>query len=522
MEQQLETKKVVIGRKANWFDNDGAAMKLTLRRKLLAILLLVNAVLISAVYYANQLAFEKSFREYLQNSSRAKLTALMPTIRENFSLYGQSWVAKHHPQWPRLVGKFEGRSDTEIEQMMKRPRKRPPKHHRQDGRGEGKPQREPNGREGRPPRPKHKSPARLVFKSAEDELLIGRPKSKHTALWQPIYQNADNTGRLLGHIGIANGMEISNSLDALFASRQKHWFLGIAIVAMIVSSLLAIPFSRFLVAPVLSLREAAKKIASGDYKPPFKSYSKDELGQLAQDLNTLAATLAENQRSRQQWIADISHELRTPIAVFKAELEGMIDGVIESDEEQLNSLYEEINRLTKLVDDLHQLSMSDRGSLSYKMAMCTLNDVISHTFDSHAATLKTQHFVWSISGSKEVVLSCDESRLAQLFYNLMQNTLRYTDASKEVPGRINVHVEKSNEHVCIQWQDSSPGVAPELLPKLFDRLYRVDQARDRASGGSGLGLAICASIAQAHNGKITAKRSELGGVNFEIVLPIKH
>ncbi|KZN31719.1 ATP-binding protein [Pseudoalteromonas luteoviolacea] len=522
MEQQLETKKVVIGSKANWFDNDGAAMKLTLRRKLLAILLLVNAVLISAVYYANQLAFEKSFREYLQNSSRAKLTALMPTIRENFSLYGESWLVKHNPLWPKLVGEFEGRSEAEIEQMMKRPRKGPPKYHRKDGRGEGKPPRGPEGREGRPPRPKHKSPARLVFKSVDDEMLIGRPKSKNTALWQPVYKNKDNTGPLLGYVGIANGMEISNSLDALFASRQQHWFLGIAIVAMLVSSLLAVPFSRFLVAPVLSLREAAKKIASGDYKPPCKSYSKDELGLLAQDLNTLAVTLAENQRSRQQWIADISHELRTPIAVFKAELEGMIDGIIETDEEQLNSLYDEINRLTKLVDDLHQLSMSDRGSLSYKMDIYTLNDIVQHTFDSHAATLKTKHFEWTVSGDKDIVLSCDASRLTQLFNNLMQNTVRYTDSAEHTPGIIKVHLEKSDEEVRIQWQDSSPGVEADLLPKLIDRLYRVDQARDRASGGSGLGLAICASIVQAHSGRISANASVLGGVNFEIVLPIKH
>ncbi|WP_256096647.1 ATP-binding protein [Pseudoalteromonas luteoviolacea] len=521
MEQQLATKKVSTGTKTILFDKNGVAMRLTLRRKLLAILLLVNAVLISAVYYANQLAFEKSFREYLQNSSRAKLSAIMPTVRNNFDLYGDSWVSRHNPLWPRLVGEFEGRSEAEIEQMVKKPRRGPPQHHGKERRGEGKPTRGPEGREGRPPKPKPPSQARLVFKSTRDEMLVGRPKSKKTALWMAVHQNADNSGPLLGYIGIANGMEISNSLDALFASRQQHWFLGIAIVAMLVSSLLAIPFSRFLVAPVLSLRSAAKKIASGDYRRPFKSHSKDELGLLARDLNTLASTLAENQRSRQQWIADISHELRTPIAVFKAELEGMIDGIIETDEEQLNSLYDEINRLTKLVDDLHQLSMSDRGSLSYKMADSVLSDIIQHTFDSHAAMLKTKHFKWSITGDVNVGLSCDETRLAQLFNNLMQNTLRYTDSEQEQPGVINVHVRRSNGNVCIQWQDSSPGVEEDLLPKLFDRLYRVDQARDRASGGSGLGLAICESIVKAHNGEIIALASEFGGVKFEITLPIK-
>ncbi|MBQ4836878.1 MULTISPECIES: ATP-binding protein [Pseudoalteromonas] len=490
-------------------------MRLTLRRKLLAILLLVNAVLISAVYYANQLAFEKSFREYLQDSSRAKLTAILPTIRENFENYGEGWMTRRNPHWTRLVGEFHGRSQEEIDDMVKRPRRGPPRHHRA-----AEPERR-EGREDRPPRHMRGAQARLVFKSATGELLKGKKDSKNKTLWLEVHENEDNSGKLLGYIGLENGLEISNSLDSVFANRQQHWFLGIAIIAMLVSSLLAIPFSRFLVAPVLSLRAAAKKIASGNYEAPFKSYSKDELGLLARDLNTLAITLAENQHSRQQWIADISHELRTPIAVFKAELEGMIDGIIESDEAQLHSLYDEINRLTKLVDDLHQLSMSDRGSLSYHMSECDISEIIGHTFDAHLATLKSRHFEWAIDVQSETVLYCDEARLSQLFGNFMQNTLRYTDSSDALAGKIKVVISQEENHLSIRWQDSGPGVDPELLPKLFDRLYRVDKARDRASGGSGLGLAICASIVQAHNGSIKASESELGGVSVDVLLPLE-
>ncbi|AOT07930.1 ATP-binding protein [Pseudoalteromonas luteoviolacea] len=499
-------------------------MKLTLRRKLLAILLLVNAVLISAVYYANQLAFEKSFKEYLQNSSRAKLTALLPTIRENFDKYGQDWMTRRSPHWTRLVGEYHGRSQAEIDEMVKRPSRRgPPRHHRPESSSpntDAKPPERRAGREERPPRHMRGAQSRLVFKSATGELLKGRKDSKNTTLWVEVYQSDDNTGQLLGFIGLENGLEISNSLDSLFASRQQHWFLGIAVIAMLVSSLLAIPFSRFLVAPVLSLRAAAKKIAAGNYEPPFKSFSKDELGLLAKDLNTLAITLADNLQSRQQWIADISHELRTPIAVFKAELEGMIDGIIESDEAQLHSLYDEINRLTKLVDDLHQLSMSDRGSLSYHMQECDITEIIGHTFDSHLATLKSKHFEWTIEGQPGTMLYCDEARLLQLFGNFMQNTLRYTDSSETLPGKIRVLITMQKDQVLIRWQDSSPSVEPELLPKLFDRLYRVDKARDRASGGSGLGLAICASIVQAHSGTITATASELCGVSVDVTLPV--
>ncbi|TMP31300.1 ATP-binding protein [Pseudoalteromonas rubra] len=530
-------------------------MKLTIRHKLLAILLLVNTVLIMAIYFANQAAFEKSFRDYIQQNSRARLVALMPTIRENYDRYGEEWVFHRHPAWHQLVQEVRGNPvttksagahpsyDSYDSPSMQRPRRRPeyadgsPGGERR-GRGEvneqgfqsqyqsdRRPQpgaeRPPKGERGAYPPKKRRPPprgygdngsGRLVYKNAAGEQVIGSLTTTRTTLWEPVHQSDSPASPLLGYVGLEDGLVMSNRFDSLFAERQKNWFMYIAIVALIASSLLAIPFSHFLVAPVLALRRAAQSLARGDYQSNLSTDSNDELGMLARDLNTLSETLRENQQARQQWIADISHELRTPIAVFKAELEGMIDGVIETNPDQLQSLHEEISRLTQLVDDLHQLSMSDRGSLSYQMSPHCLGDIVEQTFGNHQAQLTNQHFEWQLDGDKSLLMECDDRRMTQLFSNLMQNTLRYTDSTEYSPGKIRVTIKKLGEQTEIVWQDSSPGVEPELLDKLFGRLYRVKQARDRVSGGSGLGLAICTSIVQAHNGTISAQQSGLGGL----------
>ncbi|ALU42293.1 ATP-binding protein [Pseudoalteromonas rubra] len=529
-------------------------MKLTIRHKLLAILLLVNTVLIMAIYFANQTAFEKSFQDYIQQNSRARLVALLPSIRDNYARYGEEWVFHRHPAWHQLVEELRGnvtsatnaRSassyDSYDSPAMHRPRrpfdhegrrpgregrrlrsedsKKPHYKRRSDketgfdaerpAKGEGSARPE---RRRRPPRGHgDNGSGRLVYKNAAGEQVIGSLTTTRTTLWVPVYQFDKTDAPLLGYVGLEDGLVISNRFDSLFAERQKKWFMYIAITALIASSLLAIPFSHYLVAPVLALRRAAQNLASGDYQSNLNTDSNDELGMLARDLNTLSETLRENQQARQQWIADISHELRTPIAVFKAELEGMIDGVIETDPAQLQSLHEEIGRLTQLVDDLHQLSMSDRGSLSYQMAPHCLGELVEQTFGNHQAQLANRHFKYQLKGNTQSLMDCDDRRMAQLFGNLMQNTLRYTDSDQNNPGQILVTIEQHGKQIEIVWQDSSPGVEPGLLDKLFDRLYRVKQSRDRASGGSGLGLAICTSIVQAHNGTIKARESELGGL----------
>jgi two-component system sensor histidine kinase BaeS len=246
----------------------------------------------------------------------------------------------------------------------------------------------------------------------------------------------------------------------------------------------------------------------------------DELGQLAEDFNTLALTLEQNRSARQQWIADISHELRTPLAILQGELEAVQDGVRPLNADTLDSLHTEVIHLNTLVNDLHELSMSDLGALVYEKEQIDIAGVLEQSVDMHRP-LAAKHQIsvhLNIESShpdKEISMLGDEDRLMQLFDNLLQNTCRYTDPG----GELHIVVKESTDQVRIEWFDSAPGVKEADLQHLFDRLYRVEASRNRAKGGSGLGLTICQNIVHAHEGTITASPSPLGGLKLTIIFP---
>ncbi|WP_105167712.1 ATP-binding protein [Pseudoalteromonas sp. T1lg23B] len=518
-------------------------MKLTIRVKLLLIILIANTALVLAIYVANKLAFEKSFSEYIENTSRVQLQEVIAKVAQTYEKHGSlAWVYKGSDDWESLVrfyyglardtgrGGFSGYEGSRPPPPRDDSRPPPPRRYdeaniRQDDFRPPRPRRtdeEFRRRDERrqpPPRPANR---RLLLKDADGQLLMGNAQNTQNTFWFPIYKtdhlSEPKSAQVIAYLGVEGSGLIRNEFDQLFAKQQQQQFILIALVALLVTVLLAVPFSKYMVKPIIQLRRNAKVLTQGDYSAQVDISSKDELGLLARDMNRLADTLAQNQIARQQWIADISHELRTPIAVIRAELEAMIDGVIDSTPEQLMSLHEEIQRLTRLVEDLHQLSLSDRGALTYHMDRHNLHDILSRTFAKNRHQIDAKHLACSLQCAEDLELDCDEQRLGQLFDNLLQNSLRYTDSSLQQPGTLDVKVTQHDGETKICWQDSAPGVSPAQLSKLFDRLYRVEGARSREAGGSGLGLAICQSIVLAHNGEVSADLSELGGLAIMITL----
>ena len=234
--------------------------------------------------------------------------------------------------------------------------------------------------------------------------------------------------------------------------------------------------------------------------------SSDELGRLAQDFNQLASTLERNQQMRRDLMADISHELRTPLAVLRGELEAIQDGVRKFTPDSVTSLQAEVATLTKLVDDLHQLSMSDEGALAYQKTsvdIITLLEVAAGAFREPFASRGT------VFG--------DGDRLMQLFNNLLENSLRYTDSG----GRLLISASQTGRRIILDFADSGPGVSDQQLERLCERFYRAEGSRNRASGGSGLGLAICVNIVAAHGGTLRADHSPFGGVSIKVELPLE-
>jgi two-component system sensor histidine kinase BaeS len=243
----------------------------------------------------------------------------------------------------------------------------------------------------------------------------------------------------------------------------------------------------------------------------------DELGRLARGFNTLAATLGAAQKARQQWIADIAHELRTPLSILRGEIEALQDGVRPLTPAAVASLGSEAARLARLVEDLHTLSLSDLGALTYHKEPLDLAEVVTDVLDAQRRALQEKGLRVQLELDPATVLG-DADRLSQVFANLLQNSLRYTDS----PGTLRVALRKNATSIQVLWEDSAPGVPSGDLARLTERLFRVEGSRNRASGGSGLGLAIAHAIVQAHGGELAAHASALGGLRIELSFPAFH
>jgi two-component system sensor histidine kinase BaeS len=276
--------------------------------------------------------------------------------------------------------------------------------------------------------------------------------------------------------------------------------------------------ARQLIRPIRRLATAANKLASGDYDTRIKVASHDELGELAVDFNKLSETLKKNEGLRRQWITDISHELRTPLAVLRGEIEAMQDGIRSPDMDRLRSLHVEVLSLTKLVDDLYGLSLSDMGALTYKLAPLELGAVIEEVVNAFETRFRKKNITLKIKQSLNgpLTVNGDVEALHQLFTNLAENSYRYTDTG----GQCEIDIDAEGNRVIVEVRDSAPGVPEDALPNLFERLYRVDTSRSRALGGSGLGLSICKNLVEAHSGEISVHESPLGGLTVRVSMPM--
>lgn len=330
--------------------------------------------------------------------------------------------------------------------------------------------------------------------------------------------------RLRGYLGISQLININNSADKVFVSRQTRYFIGIAIVACLLAVIVAFFIASWMTSPIQRLVLAMKRLMLRDYNHHVEYKANDEIGSLVQSFNQLSQSLADHQQSQQRWIADISHELRTPLSTLRAELEAIQDGVRKVSMERIDSLHDDVLRLQRLVDDLHELTLSDSGALNYQFSSVSVQDVLASVFDHHEIDLKMNNLSYVINDSlsqgeinKNAIYTYgDADRLYQLFENLLQNSLRYTDKDGQIAVKVDVSIPGA---ITVEWQDSSPGVSSVSLDQLFNRLYREEQSRNREKGGSGLGLSICKAIVEAHAGSISAAHSSLGGLALTIKLP---
>jgi two-component system, OmpR family, sensor histidine kinase BaeS len=352
---------------------------------------------------------------------------------------------------------------------------------------------------------------RLLLFDADHRRLIGSPDAEARAVLEPI----DTNGPVVGYLGYVPRLERLQSLERVYLRRQYQAFAAVAVGMVLAALGLAAGLAYWLTRRVRALVRGTNALIGGDYAARVTPHGHDELARLARDFNTLAATLAAAREARRAWVADIAHELRTPLAVLRGEIESLQDGVRALDQASVASLAHETTRLTRLVEDLHTLSLSDRGALTYHREPVDVADVLEDAVAGWRREAEEHGLSLTLDLEDDAIVLADETRLAQVFANLMQNSLRYTDA----PGRIAIGLQRERDRVVIDWQDSAPGVAAEELPRLTERLYRVDASRSRVSGGAGLGLAITRAIVEGHGGRLVTAASPLGGLAIRLELP---
>lgn len=466
----------------------------------LSFLGLTSLILIATLSLARW-SFEQGFLDFIQAMERERLERISSQLIDEYQDSDNNW---EQIKQLGLSNFIDGKSR----------RNRPP----------------PPGAENRPPRgnrPRAEPPPPFRNQPAGRKSMRGAPP---TALfdingeWISGFANPEQkdptsqmdiyaADQVIGQLRSWAAPEQASSLASEFSRQQLLTSLIIGFVSLLVASIISLLLSRILLGPLKRILAGVAQLSKGNYQVKFAESRKDELGKLMQDVEYLSNTLEKNRSAKNRWFADISHELRTPLTVLSGEIEAMKAGIRQFNQKQLMSLDQEVTLLRHLVDDLYQLSLSDMGGLRYHFAPIDLKASIQIALESMRHSMQDKGLRLELDLKGDMILNADAKRIEQLFTNLSANCMAYTDA----PGEIHIESYRLDEQLIIEINDSKPSVSEEDCSKLFEPLYRVDQARTRRASGAGLGLSICKNIVEAHKGTISASPSDLGGLCITIV-----
>ncbi len=294
-----------------------------------------------------------------------------------------------------------------------------------------------------------------------------------------------------------------------------------AIVVTVIGTAAGVISSRGLTSPLNKLAEAAKAIGSQDLSRRVEVRGSDEIRVVAQAFNEMAAALEKAETLRSNMLADVAHELRTPLSVIQGSLRAILDDVYELDKTEIARLYDQTRHLSRLVDDLRELAQAEANQLPLNVTTVDLATLIEETAGIYAPIIEAEGLALLLQLEQVPTVQGDRARLAQCLQNLLNNSIHHTPRGGEITVELNHEIEQETEQVQLRVRDTGQGIAPEHLPHILDRFYRVDRARRRDTGGTGLGLAIVHAIVEAHGGKVTAASKGLGqGSTFTIQLPV--
>jgi signal transduction histidine kinase len=308
-----------------------------------------------------------------------------------------------------------------------------------------------------------------------------------------------------------------------FLASVNRTLLLIAVVAGLGAVLLILGLSRRILAPVEALTAAVRRMEAGDLSQRVEVTSRDEIGELAQAFNSMADGLARFEELRRNMVTDVAHELRTPLSNIRGYLEALQDGVIEPERGIIDSLHGEAMLLNHLVDDLQDLSLAEAGHLKLERQPVALADIVDRAVEAVRPRVEAERVTVQVDLPEDLLVDVDPQRMGQVLRNLLENALTHTPPDGEIaiaaraacpePGR------REGQWVEVSVRDTGSGIAAEDLPYVFERFYRADKSRSRATGGAGLGLAIARQLVEAHGGRIWVESTEREGSTFTFALP---
>jgi len=296
-----------------------------------------------------------------------------------------------------------------------------------------------------------------------------------------------------------------------------RFFLWGGLLAVGIALLLTFVLSRRILAPVKALTQAARQLGKGDFSQRVNSSDKGEVGELAQSFNSMANDLERAEQLRRNMVADVAHELRTPLSNLRGYIEAIRDGVKKPDADTIHSLGEEATLLSRLVDDLQELSLAEAGELKLNCQAGDITELIKQT----VPVVRSQAAAKGVSVSVDLpgklpAVDIDSHRISQVLYNLLENAVAHTNQGDS----ITVAARQQDNQVKISVVDTGEGIPAEDLANIFERFYRVDKSRTRATGGSGRGLTIAKRLVEAHGGNIEVNSKPGKGSSFTFTLPV--
>jgi two-component system sensor histidine kinase BaeS len=507
-----------------------------IQNKLFLFLVSFSFLLVSILVLLMQWSIGKGMVEYVLSKEVETLRPVITKLSQTYKIEN-NWLSMtdKHPKFRQLISQQLDGSDFRAPQ-----RKGPPENSRFNKpnslpphRTENRPPPHLRGKDSRPP-PPIEDEAHYALLDIDNTLIVGSYLETLDYVKTPIKVN----NHIVGYFAISKRSQLTQGYEVDFIEQQQHYLWLIAILAMILVVLVTLPLARHLVEPIKLITLGMHKLTQGDYQQYIHLKRQDELGELSRDYNELALTLAENESTRKRWLANISHELRTPVAILRGELEAMLDEVRPLTASNISSANDEVKHLQRLIDDLNLLTSTDVGGMRYRKEQEDLVLLIQNETEKYTSYLADAGITLSVDFKVEVAnIYADKNRLVQLFENIINNCNKYSSATQL---KISVDVDEFNDTlaersqlkmkntiipkvmptVTLTIEDNGVGVEEKHLAHLFEHLYRVEASRNRKTGGSGLGLSICRHIVVAHQGEITAQHSELGGLAVIISIPL--